>query len=214
MDEYLIGYADKYDRWRTEGDFTISSRVIPVHQSLAAQQWILPAEQVMQVIRNAQSFALTDCVCRTHYARCNKPRDVCLLLDELSDKAVEHNKARRISIDQASEVLKRAGDHGLVHMTLFMPGHKIYALCSCCACCCHDLQLLLKYGRRDLVARSDYAAVTDQDLCNHCGTCVDRCVFGARTFNNGVMTYDAAACLGCGLCVSICPTKANAMQER
>ena len=214
MDEYLSGYADKYAKWRKEGNFPYSSKVIPVKESLLARQWVLPAEQVLQVLENARSFALTDCICRTHYQRCDKPRDVCLLIDELSDKAVERNKARRITLLEASEVLKKADEHGLVHLTLFLPGRKISALCSCCACCCHDLQLLRDHNRMDLVARSDYVAVTDPEICINCGRCSDRCIFGAREIRDGVMEYHPDACLGCGLCVSSCPEKATVMTVR
>jgi ferredoxin len=214
MDKFLKSFSDKYDKWREEGDFEFSSKVIPVKESLVAQQWVLPGEQVLEILKNARSFALADCICRTHYSRCSKPRDVCFLIDELSDKVVGHNKARRITLAEASEILKKADEHGLVHMTLHMPDRKIYALCSCCACCCHDLQLILDYNRRDLVVKSDYIAVTNQKRCTGCGRCIERCVFGARALCDGVIEFDAMACLGCGLCVSTCPEKATEMKER
>jgi ferredoxin len=214
MDDFLSGFAEKYAKWRNEGDFASSSRVIPVQESLHAQQWVLPADQVFQVLESARSFALTDCVCRTYYRRCDSPRDVCFLINEASDRAVERGRARRITLAEASDVLKRADERGLVHLTLFMPDRKIYALCSCCACCCHDLQLLRDYHRADLVARSDYVAVTDPERCIHCGRCTDRCVFGARQLRDGILEYNPDACLGCGLCVSACPEKATVMRIR
>lgn len=214
MDEYLKGYVDKYEDWRKSGSFTHSSRVIPVQKSFTPKQWVLPVEQVLQILEKARSFALTDCICRTHYNRCDKPRDVCLLLDDLADKAVLSGKARWLTITEACERLHGAERSGLVHMALYMPGNKIYALCSCCACCCHDLQLLLRFNRKDLVCRSDYVAETDPDRCNSCTLCIHRCVFGARKIENGVCTYDPDLCLGCGLCVSICPENATIMKKR
>ncbi|HTY52289.1 MAG TPA: 4Fe-4S binding protein [Methanomicrobiales archaeon] len=175
---------------------------------------MLPAEQALRVLESARSFALADCVCRAHYRRCNAPTEVCLLIDEPSDKAVGRGRARRITLTEASEVLKKADEHGLVHLTLFLPGRKIYALCSCCPCCCHDLQLLRDFHQVDLVARSDYVAVTDPENCRNCGRCTDRCVFGAREIRDGIMKYHPDACLGCGLCVSACPEKATAMVIR
>jgi len=214
MDEFLKSFADKYERWRNKGDFTISSRVIPVNESVTVQQWVLPAEQMLRILKEARSYALADCACRTHYHRCDKPREVCFLLDELSDKNVERNKARRVSLAEADDVLKKADEHGLVHMSLYQPGSKIYALCSCCPCCCHDLQLLRQYHRTDLVARSDYIAVTNQEQCKDCGKCAERCAFGAREIRDGILRYDPGACLGCGLCVSVCPVEATMMQIR
>ena len=121
MDEFLKKFVDKYDEWRKSEQFTYSSKIIPVGISFEAKQWVLPQEQVLKVLQDARSFALTDCICRTHYTRCDKPREVCLLIDEMSDKAVERAKARRITLAEASEVLKKADEHGLVHMTLYMP---------------------------------------------------------------------------------------------
>ena len=31
---------------------------------------------------------------------------------------------------------------------------------------------------------------------------------------DGQMSYDAAACYGCGLCVTVCPVEATVMQRR
>ena len=214
MDDFLNSWANKYENWQQEGTFPFSSQVIPVKESFLASQWILPSKQVLQILKNARSFALANCVCRSHYSRCSKPKEVCFLLDDRGDKAVEHNKARRISLSDASEVLKEADKHGLVHLTLYMPGHSIYALCSCCPCCCHDLQLLIDYHRADLVIRSDYIAVTDNERCIHCGKCIDRCVFSARFLKDDRLEYNSQSCFGCGLCVSICPENATTMQER
>ena len=214
MDTHLKGYADKYAEWRKSGSFTFSSRIIPVQESLASTQWVLPQEQVLRFLREARSIALTNCICRTHYHRCDRPRDVCLLLDELADKTVASGKARKISMDEVSERLREADKYGLIHMALYMPDHKIYALCSCCACCCHDLQLLLQYHRVDLVARSDYVADTDISRCSSCELCIERCVFGARKVQDGVFVYDPCSCLGCGLCVSVCPENATGMKKR
>jgi|GEM_PF-3407227 len=108
MDDFLKSYVTKYDRWRQEGSFSFSSKIIPVNESISASQWILPSDQVLQILKDAESFALTDCICRTHYSRCENPREVCLLLNKRSDQAVEHNTARRISLADASEVLKEA----------------------------------------------------------------------------------------------------------
>jgi len=214
MDEYLKTFTEKYGRWRDGGNFTVSSRVIPVGESLQPKQRILTREQVTQVFKNARSFALTECRCRGHYKRCDKPRDVCLLIDDHADLAVAKGRAWRITLEDVEPILKKAGDHGLVHLTLYEPGNRIYAICSCCPCCCHDLQLILKYGRRDLIERSDFIAVTDPDRCTQCGACIDSCVFGAREMHGETPEYHSEACMGCGLCVSACPESAIVMRDR
>jgi carbon-monoxide dehydrogenase iron sulfur subunit len=43
--------------------------------------------------------------------------------------------------------------------------------------------------------------------CRHCAEpqCAKACVTGAMKWRDGVVTYDAALCLGCGMCVIACP---------
>jgi Pyruvate/2-oxoacid:ferredoxin oxidoreductase delta subunit len=218
-DAFLEGRLERYDRWLAEGRIPVSSRVIPIRESLSALQWVLPSEQVLEFLRNARSFAVTHCTCRTHYARtrgapCEHPTENCFLINDAADAQVAAGVARRLSLPEAEAVLRQANEHGLVHLTIYNPHQYVYAICSCCACCCHDLRFLSVYGRTDMVARSEYVAQTDAAACVHCGACVPRCVFGARTWENGEMVYDPQICYGCGLCVSACSIEATTMVRR
>ena len=213
-DAYLDERLARYDRWLQEGRIPTSSRVIPVRESLSTQQWVLPGEQVMGILRDASSIALTDCECRTRYKRCDNPIEVCLLIDDAAEAYIAEGQGRRVTLEQAAGELRMANEHGLVHLSIYNPKQQVYAVCSCCSCCCHDLQFLRLYGRDDLIAHSDYVAVTDMDACTHCGDCVDRCVFGARLWENDRVGYDPDACYGCGLCVTICPADATVLRRR
>lgn len=214
MDDFLRVRLNKYDQWIKEGQISFSSRVIPVGESLTAQQWVLPSAQAEDILNNARFIALTKCICRVHYLRCDKPLEVCLVLNEAGEKFVAKGEAREIDLPEAISVLRKADEAGLVHLSLFKPGYEVLALCSCCSCCCHDIQLVKLHSRKDLMARSEYVALTDMDKCTHCGICVGRCVFDARALQDGQMQYNAEACLGCGLCVTSCPSKATVMKQR
>jgi Pyruvate/2-oxoacid:ferredoxin oxidoreductase delta subunit len=213
-DAFLEERLAQYDQWLHERKVPFSSKVIPVRESLATQQWVVPTEQVIEFLRNARSFALTECTCRSHYRRCDNPLEVCFLLNDAADRYVAEGIGRSVSLEEAVEVLRQANERGLVHLTVYEPSQYVYAVCSCCSCCCHDLQFLKSYGRSDLVARSEYVAQTDMGACTHCGDCIERCVFGARIWKDGQMRYDAAACYGCGLCVTVCSVEAIVMQRR
>ncbi len=213
-DAFLAVRLARYDRWRQEGRVAYSSRVIPVGESLATRQWVLPGGQVLELLRRARSFAVTRCECRTHYRRCDNPSEVCFLLDDVADRHVAEGTARRISLEQAAEALGQADARGLVHLTIYRPDHRASAVCSCCPCCCHDLQFLRLYGRGDLIAHSDYVAETDADACTHCGDCIERCGFGARTWDGGLVRYDPLACYGCGVCVGACAASATTLRPR
>ncbi|MCP4115103.1 MAG: 4Fe-4S dicluster domain-containing protein [Desulfobacteraceae bacterium] len=211
-DPYLEKRLVNYDEWLSKGQISYSSKVIPVSESLDAKQWVLPTEQVMEVLRNAKSVAVQNCACRTHYKRCDNPLEVCFLLNDIGDRKAEKGEARHVDLTEAADILKRANESGLVHLCLYMPDHQVFAVCSCCSCCCHDFQIVRQFGRNDLMVRSEYVAVTSAGDCVHCGDCVDRCVFGARILQDEKMEYDADACLGCGLCVTACPVGAISME--
>jgi Pyruvate/2-oxoacid:ferredoxin oxidoreductase delta subunit len=214
LDSFLEKRLTRYDRWMTKGQIAFSSRVIPVAESLAAKKWVMPTEQVLRVIEAAESIALQDCECRTHYKRCENPLEVCLLLNEVGDKTVAQGNARHVSLEEATDVLKKANQSGLVHMSLYMPDHEVFALCSCCPCCCHDLQIVKRTGRNDIMMRSEYVAVTDSDNCIHCGDCEERCLFDARSIQEAGLEFNSEKCVGCGLCVTICPVEAISMVAR
>jgi ferredoxin len=181
---------------------------------LEKKQWILPTEQVLEIIESAATIALTDCVCRSHYQRCDHPVNVCLLLNQYGRKCIDKGQGREISSNEAAGILDTANRQGLVHLSLYRPDHQLYALCSCCSCCCHDLQLLMDYKQDALVVHSDFTAQTDMDQCTHCGECIARCIFKARSLEDDTMVYDPENCYGCGLCVTTCPVCATVMKRK
>lgn len=214
MDEWLNERYRRYSRWLGEGTVSFTSKVIPVRVSLDNTQWVLPTQQVLRIAGEAETLALCDCDCRKHYGRCDNPLDVCLILNEWGRSLIERGEAREVTVAEAAERLELANARGLVHLSLYRPDHRLWAVCSCCPCCCHDLQLLIAFKKDGLVSHADYVAATDADVCAHCGACVDRCVFGARARRGDRVIFDQRNCFGCGLCVSTCPTGATVMRKR
>jgi Pyruvate/2-oxoacid:ferredoxin oxidoreductase delta subunit len=213
-DLFLEKRLEKYDNWLKAGEIPYASRVVPVRESVEAKQWVMPSEQALEILRAANTIALTDCECRTHYKRCDNPLKVCFLLDDVAVKNIEKGRGRKVSLEEAKDVLRYANEKGLVHLTFYMPGNKIYAFCSCCYCCCHDLQMMRLYDRTDLIARSSYVAVTDMAACMACGECIDRCLFDARIWQEEKMHYKLELCYGCGLCVNVCLEEATILKQQ
>lgn len=213
MDSYLTKYSNRYDKWLRETDLAYTSRVIPIKKSLETRQWVMPTHQAITILTQARSFALTACACRTHY-QCDKPREVCFLLDDVADKAIEKKQARRIDLNEAMRVMQDAGEAGLVHMSLYRPDQEVFALCNCCPCCCHDLQLLIKYNRTELVVHSHFIAGTNETLCTNCGLCTENCPFMARELADSGLVFDPKRCYGCGVCKPVCPENAIKMRKR
>ena len=72
-----------------------------------------------------------------------------------------------------------------------------------CEYCCGGIEQTVTTGTQFL-ASSNYVAVTDEALCNECGTCVDACPFELRSLEVDART-DWEKCLGCGVRVDKCP---------
>lgn len=61
---------------------------------------------------------------------------------------------------------------------------------------------------------SGVISVVDEDKCVACLTCVRACPFGVPKFGDrNAVVIEAAACQGCGICVSVCPRKAITLQN-
>lgn len=206
-DDFLEARLQRYEAWISDGKIPTSSKVIPIQQSLEHLQWVLPTNQVIEILRNARSFALQNCSCRTKYQRCDKPLEVCFVINDAADDAVRKGEAKYVSLNQAIERLKLANQSGLVHLTIYNPEQHVFAVCSCCECCCHDIQIMKMYQRPDFIAHSDYVVAVDATKCVNCGKCVERCAFGAQV-NHNTVAYHQEHCYGCGLCVTTCPTNA------
>jgi ferredoxin len=80
-------------------------------------------------------------------------------------------------------------------------------ICACCGCCCGALRLIKMAPEPASVAVSAFRANVDAEQCNVCATCEERCQMAAIAVNGGgVAALNASRCIGCGLCVSTCPT--------
>jgi hypothetical protein len=66
-DEHLLAILEKYDGWMREWKISYGGKILPVREAFRSQQWILPTQQAIQILRNARTFAFAECTYRTHY---------------------------------------------------------------------------------------------------------------------------------------------------
>ena len=73
---------------------------------------------------------------------------------------------------------------------------------------------MAKHGSLNAIARSDFYAVVDEEICTGCEICIDRCQFNALEIVDGVCKVDTTFCFGCGLCVTTCASGAITLQQK
>ena len=216
MDHELAHLCEQY--WNEGGTEGIMRpepalhRVVPAQQALKTE-YILPYDDIKQLILQAKSFELRDCICRKQKdlignRKCDFPLKVCLIFAPMERTAGPHS----ITQEEALKVLDQVEETGLVH-TVSNVARGVYYVCNCCGCCCGILRGITQFGIEQSVAKANYFAVVDPERCNACGICEDRCQVNACTVAD-VAKIDLRKCIGCGLCVTGCPTEAVKLELR
>jgi Pyruvate/2-oxoacid:ferredoxin oxidoreductase delta subunit len=192
-------------------------RVIPVEQSVPVDIGVVPYETASQLLGQAQSWGVMDCICRKQKRLigqgCEHPIDVCLIFSRRPGTFDDSESIRALTKEEALGVLRRAEDAGLVH-TVENTQEGVFYMCNCCTCSCAILQGVARYGMLGAVAPSSLRSRVDENICTGCELCIDRCPFGALSVADGICRVDATRCFGCGLCVPACPDEALTMVRR
>jgi len=192
-------------------------RVVPVEESIPVDIEIFPYERASEMLNQAQSFGVRDCICRTQQAllgnRCHYPMESCLLFASAEGVFANDPVTREVTREEAFQILREAEEAGLVHSSgNYSRGH--YYICNCCTCCCAILRGIAEFDIPTAIARSDFYAALDGELCTACETCLERCQFGALSLVDDVCQVERARCVGCGLCVSTCSSEALRLERK
>ena len=184
--------------------------------SLTNLETIVPFKHARDIIlKNPDHIAVIDCSCRSTKENPCKPIDVCIAVGEpYASFALEHkvNNARKISQEEAVEIIEAEDDRGHIHTAWFKEamGGRFYAICNCCKCCCAAMRGF-RWGV-PIIAPSGYVSEISED-CNGCGQCIDFCQFEALTLKDerAEVIYDK--CMGCGVCETKCPVDAISLKR-
>ncbi len=122
---------------------------------------------------------------------------------------------RAISKEEAAQLLEKTEEAGLVHLTWNMQDGQFF-ICNCCGCCCGVLRSINDYGMEaSKVVNSHFVAVIDADECVACGECADeRCQVNAIEEGEDNYTVIPEKCIGCGVCISTCPSDAISLVRK
>jgi electron transport complex protein RnfB len=216
MDHELAHLCEQY--WNEGGAEGIMRYEPALHRVVPAQgsvktEFILPYDDIKPLLLQANSFELRDCICRKQQdlletRKCDFPLDVCLVFSMKERPEGPHS----ITQEEALDVLDRSEEVGLVH-TVSNVARGVFYVCNCCGCCCQILRGINEYGIEQSVAKANYYAVVDPELCLGCGICEERCQVHACTVDE-VSTINLTKCIGCGICVTGCPNEAMKLELR
>ena len=193
------------------------ARVIAVEEEIPAGVEIHPYDRVSEYIAKADYIGVSICYCRHHGELvghpCDKPKDVCMSFGPSAKFVDEHGFGKRVSKEEALEILDRSEEAGLIHCSSNI-GKYIDFICNCCGCHCGILRSIKNAAVPSMGASSSFVMSVDDDECVGCGACVDRCQMDALTMDGDLVVRDAERCLGCGLCMSVCPADAMKLRPR
>ncbi len=200
---------------------TETGRKIVINAPARPDECIVPTKTVEEIIAKYDDIAVGHCFCR-NYTRVlgrpcatGAPSEVCFTFGKSARHTVSQGFARRISKDEAIDIMRRAEEAGLVHKA-FHNGSNIEkeenSICNCCKDCC-DIFTLWRNGAAPMINSTNYLSVIDPDACTGCGICVDRCPMDAIAMKDGIAVREEDYCIGCGVCARFCPSDAISLQE-
>ncbi len=192
-----------------------AAKIVMMNQPvvLSNLDYVIPYPTAKDIILQAPvpSLAVVECPCRAFKEDACLPRDVCLVVGEpYASFIVDHQpeRARRITVSQALDILDAEEERGHIHTAWFkdVMHNRFYCICNCCRCCCLGMQSFFRGVPR--LAHSGYSPLFNYDDCTSCGVCKSTCPFQALELNDDLPRLNRNLCMGCGLCVSHCPADA------
>lgn len=221
MDEEMAELFEQYYLESQGGSITHDApavhRVIPVEETIPFDLEVFSHEQATGLLENAKSWGVRDCICRVQQQlvgkSCDHTVENCLLFAPVENVFDNSDVTRALTKKEALQILHEAEKEGLVHTTGNYRDRHSY-ICNCCTCCCGILRSVAEFDIPTAVARSDFRAAVDAEMCIGCEDCVARCQFGALTVPDDICVVDYTRCVGCGACAMVCPTDALQLERR
>lgn len=122
-------------------------RVIPIERAIDGNSRRASYEEISRYLNEAEVFSVSDCSCRTSREEMGEgcghlKEDMCIQLGHAAEYYIKTGRGRKITREEAFEIIKRAEDNGLMHSipNLDGPGHT-HAICNCCGCGCYAMRL-------------------------------------------------------------------------
>jgi Pyruvate/2-oxoacid:ferredoxin oxidoreductase delta subunit len=216
----IHAYKEAFESANAQPRMTFpTTRVITVDRTIDAGNTVHTYDQVSTYIDKYDSISVSTCFCR-HAARLRDeeihgmPMNVCMMFGHEADYINERLGGRRVSREEARQVLDLAEEAGLVHMSRNTT-EDITFLCNCDRWHCEVISDVLKQPKPALFFNSGFQPRFDPGLCTACETCIERCPPEALTMGDrDVPRVDLDRCFGCAVCATGCEYEAIVMEAK
>jgi len=194
-------------------------RVVPIKKRIEAELNVPRNDDIRNMVNEARSFFLMECICRKERALlghpCTHSLETCLTFSTKEGAFDRSSRGRSISKELAVEIINSAEEEGLVQSCYNIQKGPTTHVCMCCSCCCGLMRGLKSYKAPYLLGKGSFMASINHDTCNVCGVCAEeRCPVEA--IEETVDGYEVVAerCIGCGVCTPTCPSESITLKQK
>jgi ferredoxin len=194
------------------------------HQERMVGQ-VVSLEDAKKMVEIAQPIAKIDCICRRTFRATledglQRSRS-CLGLGIGMFRWEEWPERYKggvefLSSGEAKKHLEHWHKRGMVITIMAFGTPYIGGICLCDYPDCIAIRMRLDYNVIPFLLKGHQVAKIDYEECIGCGSCAQRCQFGAikMEVTTNKSNIDLTRCFGCGVCVYACPQDAIRLIDR
>jgi Pyruvate/2-oxoacid:ferredoxin oxidoreductase delta subunit len=196
-----------------------TTRVITVDRTVDSENTVRTHDQVQTYIDQNDFISVSTCFCR-HAAVLRDedihgmPNDVCMQFGAGAQFSAERLGARLLTKEEAREVIQKAEEAGLIHMSQ-NTAEGVGFICNCDRWHCGAVKTALSMSKPGVFFNSGFEPVFDADECIACDICIEGCPPEALTMgDDDVPVVNLDRCFGCAVCATSCPDEAIKMVNK
>lgn len=191
---------------------------VAVDKEIEHKTTIVPLEELKGLIMKTDYISVGTCICRHQAALLGKPSDKpvnnCMILGESAQFATERGFTTRMTREEAVKRLEEADEAGLIHSFTNSPEQFTNLLCNCYKDRCMIVRGVSKSPVPSLAVNARWVVNIKEDDCTACEACIPRCQMDALKMVDGKLVREELRCIGCGICMWVCPTDALVLEPR
>lgn len=210
---------------------------IPANKDVVIDGKVLPYDDIESLLNRHEVFCVSPCQCvyfngkntdfpdvsdreaiKDHILSDGVHLEKCFTFGEEAQFYIDLGIGRQIERDEMRELLKRSADEGCILQSCYTKYTEV--ICSCNKQGCMPTAHLSFDEEGNPEKPSYYAGINNyvllynKELCTKCGTCFNRCIPGAITWEPGSYPEVTGACFRCGQCAYVCPASARKLKAR